>query len=228
MEGLPNITFKSYYGQSDVCRTNHMPNVPGRMRDGHGLTAYQQRLHQTTRSKATWRNTTSRRPHGGDHQGDGKGNPYQPGAQYQQGRKITPTWTSPREAQHPKIKALMDPLLAKDFCISVKAICQACNVPMYDLPGLPKYQDSTGRSTICWNNMLKGYSWSECPLKCVGGHVPCDKITDSFDDAVCNKLGKGVTYLLHNHRTRYKPPPAKKAKPTPATMTDLTGEGQEL
>jgi hypothetical protein len=61
MEGLPNVTIKSYYGQSDVCRTNHTPNVLGRMGDGHGLTTYQQRLQRTTRSNATQRNTTSRR-----------------------------------------------------------------------------------------------------------------------------------------------------------------------
>ncbi len=65
-------------------------------------------------------------------------------------------WTSPKEARHPKIKALMDPLLAKDFRISVKTVCQAGNTPMYELPTLPKYRDSTGQSTICWNNMLKG------------------------------------------------------------------------
>jgi hypothetical protein len=93
----------------------------------------------------------------------------------------------------------MDPLLSKDFSISVKAICQVCNVHMYGLPGLPKYQDSIGRSTICWNNILKGCSWSECPLKHIGGHEPCDKITNGFTDAVCNELGKGVTYLLNNH-----------------------------
>jgi hypothetical protein len=98
---------------------------------------------------------------------------------------------------------------------------------MYKLPILPKYRDSTGQSTICWNNMLKGCSWSECPLKCIGGHVPCDEITNSFAVAVCKKLGKGVTYLINNHRTPYKPPPAKKTKTVPATATNITGDGQE-
>jgi hypothetical protein len=138
-----------------------------------------------------------------------------------------PAFTSPREARHPKIKALMDPLLAKDFCILVKTLCQACNTPMYKLPGLPKYRDSTGQSTICWNNLLKGCGWSECPLKCIGGHVPHEDITNSFADAVCDKLGKGVTYLINNHRTLYKPPPAKKTKTAPAPATNLTGDRQE-
>jgi hypothetical protein len=106
-------------------------------------------------------------PQGGGDQGKGKGGASQHGNQYQQGwtggyqyqqqgRGNPQPWTSPRDARHPKIKALIDPLLAKDDQISVKAICRACGVPMYNLPGLAKYHDSTGRSTICWNNVLKG------------------------------------------------------------------------
>jgi hypothetical protein len=70
---------------------------------------------------------------------------------------------------------------------------------MYNLPGLAKYRDSTGHSTICWNNVLKGCGWSECPLKCIGARVSCKELTDGFTKEVCNKLGMGVTYLIHNH-----------------------------
>jgi hypothetical protein len=61
---------------------------------------------------------------GGSNQGEGKGGAYQHGNQYQQGwtggnqyqqqscGNLQP-WTSPRDARHPKIKALIDPLLAK-------------------------------------------------------------------------------------------------------------------
>jgi hypothetical protein len=82
-------------------------------------------------------------PRGGGNQGDRRGNPCQQRAQYQQGRKPMLAFTSPREARHPT-KVLMDPLLAKDFCILVKTLCQACNTPMYKLPGHPKYRDNTG------------------------------------------------------------------------------------
>jgi hypothetical protein len=75
--------------------------------------------------------------------------------------------------------------------------------------------------------MLKGCSWSECSLKRVGGHVPRNEITDNSADAVCNKLRKGVTYLINNHRTPYEPPPKKKMKTVPATATNITGDGQE-
>jgi hypothetical protein len=98
---------------------------------------------------------------------------------------------------------------------------------MYDLPGLAKFRDSTGHSTNCWNNILKGCGWSKCPLKHVGGHVPREELTDGFAEAVCNKLGKGVTYLIHNHRSPYESPQPKKAKTTTAATTDLTGKGQE-
>jgi hypothetical protein len=177
--------------------------------------------------------------HGGVNQGEGKGRQYPHGNQYQkswtsgnqyqqQGRGNPQTWTSMRDACHPKIKALINPLLAKDIQISVKAICQASNFPMYNLPGLAKYCNSTGRSTICWNNLIKGCGWTKCPLKQIGGHIPQEDLTDGFIDAVCNKLGKGVTYLIHNHRSPYESPPLKKAKASPPTATDLTGgEGQE-
>jgi hypothetical protein len=179
-------------------------------------------------------------PQGGGDQGEGKGGAYQHGNQYQQGwtggnqyqqqgRGNPQPWMSPRprDARHPKIKALIDPLLAKDNQISVKAICRACGIPMYNLPGLAKYRDSTGHSTICWNNVLMGCGWSECPLKRIGSHVPCKELTNGFAEAVCDKLGKGVTYLIHNHGSQYESPQPKKAKTTTAATTDLTGEGQE-
>jgi hypothetical protein len=133
-------------------------------------------------------------PQRGGNQGKGKGGAYQHGNQHQQGRTggnqyqqqgcgNPQPWTSPRDAPHPKIKAPINPLLAKDNQISVKTICPACGVPMYNLPGLAKYRDSTGRSTICWNNVLKGCGWSECPLKRIGSHVPCKELTDGFAKA---------------------------------------------
>jgi hypothetical protein len=142
-------------------------------------------------------------PQGAREQGKGRVGLYQQG-QYQQGRngQIRGTqqqWTNPRDARHPKIKALIDPLLAKDNRIPVKAICQASGVQLYDMPGLQKYRNSTGRSTICWNNVLKGCGWTECPLRKFGGHVPWEEITDGFANAICDKLGKGVLYLMTNH-----------------------------
>jgi hypothetical protein len=173
-------------------------------------------------------------PQGQGDPGVGQGGANQQG-QYQQGLhhqggpgqvKGSPQQgITPRDARHPKIKALLDPLLAKDNRISVKTICQASGVQIYDMPGLQKYRDSSGRSTICWNNVLKGCGWTECPLKRVGGHVSRDEITDGFADAICDKLGKGVTYLMNNHRS--EGPSPKKLKPTAATATDLTGETQE-
>jgi hypothetical protein len=149
-------------------------------------------------------------------------------------RRTIPTRTKnhdsmdePKRGKTSENKSADGPPPCKRFSHLGKNVCQAGNTPMYELPTLPKYRNSTGQSTICWNNILKGCGWSECPLKRVGGHVPRNEITDSFADAVCNKLGKGVTYLINNHRTPYKPSPAKKTKTVPATETDITGDGQE-
>jgi len=174
-------------------------------------------------------------PQGHGKQGKGRGGPYQQThyqGQHQQGRQgqsrgAPQQWTNPRKARHPKKKALLDPLLAKDNRIPVKAICQASGVQIYDMPGLQKYRDSTRRSTICWNNVLKGCGWTECPLKRIGGHVPREEITDGFADAVCDKLGKGVLYLMNNNRSPYEGPSPKKPKPAAATTNDGTGDTQE-
>jgi hypothetical protein len=115
----------------------------------------------------------------------------------------------------------MDPLLAKDFCILVKTLCQACSTPMYELPGLPKYRDSTGQSTICWNNLLKGCGLSECPLKRIGSHVPREDITDSFADAVCDKLDKkgNISDQQPSHPLRTTPGKENKEPPQPQQPT---------
>ncbi len=70
------------------------------------------------------------------------------------------------------------------------------NVSINDLPRLPKYQDSSGGSTICWTNVLRGCRYKDCPFKPQGGHVARNDITDGFADAVCDKLGKGVMYII--------------------------------
>ncbi len=133
-------------------------------------------------------------PQGGGDQGKGKGGSYQQGNQYQQGRtggnqyqqqgRGTPQpWTSPRNACHPKIKALIDPLLAKDNQISVKQFARHAASQCKSW-----YRDSIGRSTICWNNVLKGCGWSKCPLKHIGSRVPREELMDGFAEAVCDKL----------------------------------------
>ena len=179
----------------------------------------------------------STQPQGQGDTGEGRSGTYQQ-AQYQQGQPQQgrqghvkgsqhQRGTTPRDARHPKIKALIDPLLAKDNRISVKTICQASGVQIYDMPGLQKYRDSNGQSTICWNGVLKGCGWAECPLKRIGGHVPREEITDGFADAICDKIGKGVTYLMTNHHSQYEGPSPKKPKTAAATATDLTGEMHE-
>ncbi len=100
-------------------------------------------------------------------------------------------WIHPHKLRHLKIKALIDPVLARvRNCFAIWDILRGGNVSINDLPRLPKYQDSSGWSTICWTNILHGCTYKDCPFKPQGGHVACDNITDGFADAVCGKLGK--------------------------------------
>jgi hypothetical protein len=196
VEGSPDLSPESNLGEGNVCRTDLAANLPNQM-GLRGTTT------SNTPERTTRRNTTCTQPQGAGEQGKGWVGLYQQG-QYQQGRNgqsrgTQQQWTNQCDARHPKIKALIDPLLAKDNRIPVKAICQASRVQLYDMPGLQKYRDSTGRSTICWNSVLKGCGWTKCPLRKVGGHVPREEITDGFANAICNKLGKGVLYLMTTH-----------------------------
>ncbi len=92
------------------------------------------------------------------------------------------------------------------------------NVSINDLPRLPKYQDSSGQSTICWTIVLRGCTYKDCPLKPQGGHIACDDIMDGFADAVCDKLGKGVMYVMSQEQGEHM---AKKTKMMTGAATKL-------
>ncbi len=93
------------------------------------------------------------------------------------------------------------------------------NVSINDLPRLPKYQESSRWLTICWTNVLRGCTYKDCPFKPQGGHVARDDITDGFADAVCDKLGKGVMYVMSQEQGERT---AKKTKTITGGATDLT------
>ncbi len=119
-------------------------------------------------------------------------------------------WIHPRKLRHTKIKALIDPVLARvGNRFAIWDILRGGNVLSNDLPRLPKYQDSSGWSTICWTNVLRGCTYKDCLVKPQGGHVAHDDITDGFADAVCDKLGKGVMYVMSQEQRERK---AKKTK----------------
>ena len=74
------------------------------------------------------------------HPGVGNRTPTNPGPQ-SGGTK----WAHPRELRHPKIEALMDPVMAKvGNHITIRDILRGGNISINDLPRLPKYQDSSG------------------------------------------------------------------------------------
>jgi hypothetical protein len=129
-------------------------------------------------------------------------------------------WIHPRELRHTKIKALIDPVLARGGNrFAIRDILRGGNVSINDLPRLPKYQESSGWSTICRTNVLRGCTYKDCPFKPQGGHVARDDITDGFADAVCDKLGKGVMYVIGQEQGERT---AKKTKTITGGATNLT------
>jgi hypothetical protein len=61
--------------------------------------------------------------------------------------------------------------------------------------------------------------YKDCPFKPQGGHVAHDDIMDEFADAVCDKLGKGVMYVMSQEQGEHT---AKKTKTMMGAATDLT------
>ena len=53
------------------------------------------------------------------------------------------------------------------------------------------------------------------------GHVHCKDILDVFADAVCDKLGKGVTYLVNLADNE---PPLKKKRTMTGATADITAK----
>jgi hypothetical protein len=168
VEGSPDLSPESNLGKGNVCQTNLVANLPNQM--GLFGTTTSNTPEQTTRRNTTFwgLHTTS----GGRE------------TRRRLGRLVStrpvPTrekWTKQRNSAtmyestgrtSPKNKGAYHPLLAKDNRIPVKAICQASRLQLYDMPGLQKYRDSTSRSTICSNNLLKGCGWTKCLLRKVG------------------------------------------------------------
>ncbi len=68
----------------------------------------------------------------------------------QGGQQGLPRKSPPKDIRHPKIKAMMDPYLAKyNNYINLSEILTASSKRITDLPTLPSYTTPTGSSGIC-------------------------------------------------------------------------------
>jgi len=115
--------------------------------------------------------------------------PHKPG-----GPQGPPRRPGQEDIRHPKIKALMDPYLAKyNNYINLSDILTASGKRITDLPGLEGYTNPSGSSCICWNTVLgKCFKGKRC--RYYKGHVRKADITDGFAEAVTDCIGKGVVY----------------------------------
>jgi hypothetical protein len=100
----------------------------------------------------------------------------------------------PEDIRHSKIKAIMDPYLAKyNNYINISEILTASNKRFTNLPTLPSYTTPTGSSCICWNTIL-GRCFKGRRCRYIKGHVQKADVMDEFAEAVTNCIGKGLLY----------------------------------
>ena len=124
--------------------------------------------------------------------------------------------TPTEDFRHIKIKALMDPYLAKhNNYINLSAILTASGKTMRDMPTLPNYCTPTGTAYICWNNVL-GRCFRGRRCKFIKGHVRKGEVTDEFAEAVADCIGKGVLFYTETQlATGGSPEGKRKAPDTP-------------
>ena len=115
----------------------------------------------------------------------------------QGGQQGSPRKAPPEDIRHQKIKAMMDPYLAKyNNYINISEILTASNKRFSDLPTLPNYTTPTGSSGICWNTILgRCFKGKRCRYN--RGHVRKADVTDEFAEAVTECIGKGVLYYIN-------------------------------
>ncbi len=121
--------------------------------------------------------------------------------------------TPPEDFRHIKIRALMDPYLAKyNNYIDLLAILMASSKTMRDMPTLPKYRTPTRTAYICWNSVL-GRCFRGRRCKFIKGHVRKGEVTNEFAEAVADYIGKGVLYYTETPLTMGGSPEGKRKAP---------------
>jgi len=95
---------------------------------------------------------------------------------------------------HPKIAAMMEPLLAKYWgrC-SVSNILTASNKWFDSLPRLDAYPEG-----VCWLNSIAICPYgSQCQCAFAAGHMKKGEITEAHADGVVGAMQEGVTALVN-------------------------------
>jgi hypothetical protein len=73
-------------------------------------------------------------------------------------------------------------------------ILQASNVKWDELPTLPDFVNEKGRNMICFSHVCGRCTFRPCRLR--KGHVPADKISNEWAEALWKKIEAGVRYNL--------------------------------
>ena len=86
---------------------------------------------------------------------------------------------------HPKLKMLTMGHLRNHAYLHLKQVLDHSNMTFADLPTMTSYMEN-GRNTICYNYILGQCTSQFCHYK--KGHVPVEKISDTFADEMVAKL----------------------------------------
>ncbi len=128
-----------------------------------------------------------------------------------QGQPMAQKQALQEDTRHPKIRALMDPYLAKyNNYIDLGGILNTSGKKMRDLPSLPQYCTPTGSPLICWNNVL-GRCFRGKRCKFLRGHVRKGDVTEAFAEAVVDCIGKNVLFFMETPLAGGSPKGKRKA-----------------
>jgi len=113
------------------------------------------------------------------------------------GRRWTPPSPDPR---HPRIAEMVNPYLERtNGMIYLPTVLEESNLSMEDLPTLDRFHNAvTGRTNMCWSQVLGPCPYRDCYFASRGGHPARDDYTDEFVDKVVAILGPAFKTRMQN------------------------------
>ena len=113
------------------------------------------------------------------------------------GRRWAPPSPNPR---HPLIAAMVNPYLERtNGMLYFPTVLEESNLRLEDLPTLDRfYNATTGRTIMCWSQVLGPCPYHDCYFSQRGGHPMREDYTDQFVEKVVAILGPAFKTRIQN------------------------------